>query len=542
MTKEEIKELQDNLISLVPSDIRKSKELTKSDKILLGQLVYLFGMDKAKANGYVFRSNDDLENDTQLSSQTIRFSINRLIKFGAINRTAGSRAEGASVYTLNFEMNGDEITPKITPKNHPYMTKDEVEALIEGLRADYQSQINDLRDEIAELKGVKSDEATPKSPLKITPITPKITPQIQNSEKESTNHSVTSSNSSMGLPICAREENDTDEIAPSNGGDDQTGSVCDFQNKIEGGVDTSQPAKADNESATDEKMDNPNDGEVNNSQATANKASGSVATPQAIQTPTDEEKTRQNANEGANPTSRAQDQTTEDYLNQLDALELWKMNTPNVEPIEIATELGKILKDELYQLSTYKKAEAIGTYLPRYANDLDTLNQIETALTSGHIEKYGYSTPNLVDAFKFQREYLSNPQTLENSPEPHQSLTNQSDEETITNEEKTRENAPDKATDALQPHKTIDALLTKIVNLNASYATGDHEKEEKATKLMNKVCKCCGEIEIAGHLNWCAINIPEILEKHGKVLGTNVDMYLSAIPNVIANRRKEIAA
>ena len=252
MTKEEIKELHNNLISLVPSDIRKSKELTKSDKILLGQLVYLFGMDKAKANGYVFRSNDDLENDTQLSSQTIRFSINRLIKFGAINRTAGSRAEGASVYTLNFEMNGDEITPKITPKNHPYMTKDEVEALIEGLRADYQSQINDLRDEIAELKGVKSDEATPKSPLKITPITPKITPQIQNSEKESTNHSVTSSNSSMGLPICAKEPT---YIAiggsnPDGGGNNPNADEGDkaIFNKIEGNdpaeVEQSQPDKA----------------------------------------------------------------------------------------------------------------------------------------------------------------------------------------------------------------------------------------------------------------------------------------------------------
>lgn len=524
MTKEEIKEHQDNLISLVPSDIRKSKELSKADKILLGQLVYLFGMDKAKGNGYVFRSNADLKEDTQLCKRSVDKAISHLTQLGVVNRNVGSREEGASIYTLNFELPqicksspksspiSGKVAPKVALSNRPDMSADEVEAMIEGLRAEFQQQINDLRNEIAELKGLKSDEATAKVALKSSPndgiSSPKSSPQIQNSEKETTNHSVTSSNSSMGLPICAKEPT---YIAIGGSNPDGGGN-------------------------------NPNDGEVNKSQATANKASGSVATPQTVQTTTDEEKTRQNANEGANPTSRAQDQTTEDYLNQLDALELWKMNTPNVEPIEIATELGKILKDELYQLSTYKKAEAIGTYLPRYANDLDTLNQIETALTSGHIEKYGYSTPNLVDAFKFQREYLSNPQTLENSPEPHQSLTNQSDEETITNEEKTRENAPDKATDALQPHKTIDALLTKIVNLNASYATGDHEKEEKATKLMNKVCKCCGEIEIAGHLNWCAINIPEILEKHGKVLGTNVDMYLSAIPNVIANRRKEIAA
>ena len=519
-----------NNFEALPIEVLQSA-LSPAKMKVLNVLYRYNSLDETIEKGSFYISNEQLKDEAQIgeSKKTFYDVISFLTSNKFITRQSGSRTkeEGAvaSTYILHDDVILDwAIAHPKKGKGTPSMGTPKKSKCTDEV-AELRAEIKRMRGEIAELRALLM--GTPMgTPLMGTPmeeISERCTPESEK-EKEITNPIVTSSNPDMGLPICARDKNDTDEGTPNNGevnpSNADEGDKAIF-NKIEG--------------------NDPN-GEVNKSQATANKASGSVATPQMVQTTTDEEKTRQMQNKGANPTSRAQDQTTEDYLNQLDALQLWKMNTPNVEPIEIATELGKILKDELYQLSTYKKAEAIGTYLPRYANDLDTLNQIETALTSGHIEKYGYSTPNLVDAFKFQREYLSNPQTLENSPEPHQSLTNQSDEETITNEEKTRENAPDKATDALQPHKTIDALLTKIVNLNASYATGDHEKEEKATKLMNKVCKCCGEIEIAGHLNWCAINIPEILEKHGKVLGTNVDMYLSAIPNVIANRRKEIAA
>ena len=146
------------------------------------------------------------------------------------------------------------------------------------------------------------------------------------------------------------------------------------------------------------------------------------------------------------------------------------------------------------------------------------------------------------DAFAIQRNYLSNPQPLENSPEPHQSLETAPDEETIIPTDKRAQNAPDEAGEGLQVDKTIDALLTKLANLNAQFGAGDHEAAQKAEKWMNKVCKCCGETESIGVLNWCALNIPTMLEKHGRVLGTNVNLYLSVIPNVIANRRKELLA
>lgn len=101
MTKEE---LQASLISMLPTEVRKNKELTKADKIVLGQLVYLNGLDKTKANGNFFRSNADLEKDTQLSKRSVRLAISRITQMGFVNRNAGSRADGASVYTLNFEL------------------------------------------------------------------------------------------------------------------------------------------------------------------------------------------------------------------------------------------------------------------------------------------------------------------------------------------------------------------------------------------------------------------------------------------------------
>ena len=84
MTKKEVEELQNSLLELVPNNIRNSKELTRSSKVLLGNFIFLNGMDKAKENGYVFRSNKLLEDDTKLSNKTIIKNISKLIQLGLI--------------------------------------------------------------------------------------------------------------------------------------------------------------------------------------------------------------------------------------------------------------------------------------------------------------------------------------------------------------------------------------------------------------------------------------------------------------------------
>ena len=104
MTKKEVEELQNSLLELVPNNIRNSKELTRSSKVLLGNFIFLNGMDKAKENGYVFRSNKLLEDDTKLSNKTIIKNISKLIQLGFITRSTGNRVDGASTYILNYEI------------------------------------------------------------------------------------------------------------------------------------------------------------------------------------------------------------------------------------------------------------------------------------------------------------------------------------------------------------------------------------------------------------------------------------------------------
>lgn len=525
MTKDEIKELQANLISLVPSDIRKSKELTKSDKILLGQLVFLYGMNKAKENGYVFRSNTQLEDDTQLSRQTVKFAINRLLKYGAINRTVGSRADGASVYTLNFNIDGDEneakSSLKIIPKNHPYVSRAEVEAMIEGLRAEYEQQISELRDELATLKGMKSAESS----QEIIPNQAKIIPQIQNTEKETTNHSVPEGNYREGN-IYTRHDGKKNDEAVDN---PNAGSVCDFQkNRVEG-----------------------------------------VETPKAKVTP-------------------------EERVNELDNLQLWKMQTPNVDPIEIATELGEILTNEMYESRTYIKAATVGAYLIKYANDIDTLNQIEERLLSAHREKYHCGHPTLDHLFNERRKALTNQTenkaagSVDDTAEaqttigdektqqgasqranqgsgdtdtiPHDGETSQASANKAsgsvsapqmgklsTDDVKHAQTRPDEAREAMTVDIPIDRMATKIANLNEAYETEEDMEarnimQSKANDVATKMCDRCGKIPTIEGVNWGLAVIPKMINQFGKILGTMAGIYLNAAVNALNRRREELLA
>lgn len=354
------------------------------------------------------------------------------------------------------------------------MTKDEVEAMIEvainEVKAEYQQTINELRDEIAALKGIQSA----KVPLKSTPndgiSTPKSTLQIQNTEKEITNHIVTGSNTieennyrvDEGKATFNKVEgNDPDEIAPSNE-IDQTGDVCDFNKKSNDEVDTFQPEDnpADDTinpngmtTPDDEQIINPNgevkqsqpDEEIKQSQATANNADQSLATPQMGKLSTNEREHAQNANKVANPVSGNVNLNPEERIKQLEALNLQNRNTPNVNPIELAEELGNLIinDDVVYQSRLYNRVIALGCYLVWYANDnIDTLNQIEGLLMGNHIQKYGTSHPAILCGFDGLRNELANPQTLETSNKADQSVANTKDEETYQPERQTRPETP----------------------------------------------------------------------------------------------------
>lgn len=65
-----LSEKQKDLLAFLPNEIRKSNELTDLAKVLLGNLIFLNGMDKAKENGYVYRTNEKLLEETEIGSKT----------------------------------------------------------------------------------------------------------------------------------------------------------------------------------------------------------------------------------------------------------------------------------------------------------------------------------------------------------------------------------------------------------------------------------------------------------------------------------------
>ena len=67
---------QKDLLAFLPKALKNSKELTDSAKLVLGNIIFLYGMEDAQKNGYVYRSYDDLMKDTFIKSKT---SISRAI-------------------------------------------------------------------------------------------------------------------------------------------------------------------------------------------------------------------------------------------------------------------------------------------------------------------------------------------------------------------------------------------------------------------------------------------------------------------------------
>ena len=107
---------QKEVLALLPQDVKESNELTDAAKLILANLMLLNGTDFAKNEGYLFRTNQALKEDTGLKSEkTIIAAVNKLIELGFIERKAGQR-KSASEYRLNT-VKIQEYTVKIHCKN-----------------------------------------------------------------------------------------------------------------------------------------------------------------------------------------------------------------------------------------------------------------------------------------------------------------------------------------------------------------------------------------------------------------------------------------
>lgn len=107
---------QKEVLALLPQDVKESNELTDAAKLILANLMLLNGTDFAKNEGYLFRTNQALKEDTGIKSEkTIIAAVNKLIELGFIERKAGQR-KSASEYRLNT-VKIQEYTVKIHCKN-----------------------------------------------------------------------------------------------------------------------------------------------------------------------------------------------------------------------------------------------------------------------------------------------------------------------------------------------------------------------------------------------------------------------------------------
>ena len=94
---------ENELLEVLPTPVRKGKELTKKQKMVLGQLIMYNSLDQSKNNGYFYRSNKDFCNDLGIETHTLLSALHKLEDMGFIERNKGSRGLGASEYVLHTE-------------------------------------------------------------------------------------------------------------------------------------------------------------------------------------------------------------------------------------------------------------------------------------------------------------------------------------------------------------------------------------------------------------------------------------------------------
>ena len=91
---------QKELLAMLPQDLQNSKELTDSAKLVLGNIFFLYGMEYAQNNGFVYRTNLKMMEETGIKSEhTLIFAIKKLESLGFIETKRGKRKE-ASTYKL----------------------------------------------------------------------------------------------------------------------------------------------------------------------------------------------------------------------------------------------------------------------------------------------------------------------------------------------------------------------------------------------------------------------------------------------------------
>lgn len=179
---------QKEVLALLPNEVKDIKTLRDASKLLLSYIIELYGMDFAKNNGYVFKTNKEIMAQTGIKQKRTLIDAARELELkGYITRTAGQRVKGeknkASEYRLCGEMlqyalpnapsNTPSNAPSNTPSNTPLNTPSQYKALL--------LKINELEEriKILELQNIVSNTPNPNTPSQNIKYTSDIDKEIE---------------------------------------------------------------------------------------------------------------------------------------------------------------------------------------------------------------------------------------------------------------------------------------------------------------------------------------------------------------------------
>lgn len=148
---------QKELLEVLPNGVEVINTLSDSQKLILAQIVLMYGTDYAADYQHVYRTNEMLMEDTGIkSNKTIITSVRVLEEKGLIERVSGKR-KFASTYTLTdyyFEVSGHK-RPEKKGCNLGCNFEDKCKNIdIMGVIETMQQEINELKKQVEELKGV----------------------------------------------------------------------------------------------------------------------------------------------------------------------------------------------------------------------------------------------------------------------------------------------------------------------------------------------------------------------------------------------------
>lgn len=152
-------ESQKEIIAFVPQEVLDNKTLTDAAKLVYGALVMYRGTEKYKNDGYVFRTNEQLAKECEISTKSVQRAVALLTNMNLIKKTTGKR-HMANEYVINenvhLETRNVHLDVKMSTSKNVHSKEDKntkMSTLIEKMST-LESRINTMferQNEILEL-------------------------------------------------------------------------------------------------------------------------------------------------------------------------------------------------------------------------------------------------------------------------------------------------------------------------------------------------------------------------------------------------------